>query len=253
MTDYPKALAALREARTKFDAEVARVAGPQTLRHRAEELSARVLDFLDALDAARGEAVAWYRPSEEGYDSAFRDASTVARCNGHDWAGWVPLYAAPPAAVSLPAPLPPAPDTMNLTEAQREIEDAFRRGWNSCRATVMQATPAAEVPWPKADAGAAAIGWTWDYRWLESLVDAARKAGWDASMEGLDFVLSHVSAQQDPPAAAVPEGYALVPVADLESLAFTDFGRAFWTDGAEAAALRIRATLAAANKESTND
>ena len=47
------------------------------------------------------------------------------------------------------------------------------------------------------------------------------------------------------PAAAVPDGYALVPVADLESLAFTDFGRAFWTDGAEAAALRIGALLAA--------
>jgi len=58
MTDYPEALAALREARTKFNAEVARVAGPQTMRHHAEELSARVLDFLDALDAARGQAVA---------------------------------------------------------------------------------------------------------------------------------------------------------------------------------------------------
>ena len=51
---------------------------------------------------------------------------------------------APPAAApSLPAPLPPAPDTMGLTDAQREVEDAFRRGWNSCRATVMQSPPAA--------------------------------------------------------------------------------------------------------------
>ena len=56
-------------------------------------------------------------------------------------------------------------------------------------------------------------------------------------------MLAAAPAQQ--PAAAVPEGYALVPVADLESLAFTDFGRAFWTDRAEAAALRIRAMLAA--------
>ena len=54
------------------------------------------------------------------------------------------------------------------------------------------------------------------------------------------------------PATAVSEGYALVPAEDLRNLAFTDFGRAFWTDGAEAAALRIRAMLAA-DKENNND
>lgn len=55
-----------------------------------------------------------------------------------------PLKAAAPAALALPAPLPPTPDAMNLTDAQREVEDAFRRGWNSCRATVMQAQQTAE-------------------------------------------------------------------------------------------------------------
>ena len=36
------------------------------------------------------------RPSEEGYDSAFRDHSTVVVCTGNPWTGWIPLYTAPP-------------------------------------------------------------------------------------------------------------------------------------------------------------
>jgi len=70
----------------------------------------------------------------------------------------------------------------------------------------------------------------------------------DSSQQDADWLAGVLNAQA-PPAAAVPEGYALVPVTDLESLAFTDFGRAFWTDGAEAAALRIRSMLAAAERE----
>ena len=42
------------------------------------------------------EPVAWMRPSEEGYDSAFRDHSTVVVCTGNPWTGWIPLYTAPP-------------------------------------------------------------------------------------------------------------------------------------------------------------
>jgi len=38
------------------------------------------------------EPVAWMRPSEEGYDSAFRDNSTVVECTGNKWEGWFPLY-----------------------------------------------------------------------------------------------------------------------------------------------------------------
>jgi hypothetical protein len=43
------------------------------------------------------EPVAWMRPSEEGYDSAFRDHSTVVACIGNPWTGWAPLYTTPPA------------------------------------------------------------------------------------------------------------------------------------------------------------
>ena len=42
------------------------------------------------------EPVAWMRPSDEGYDSAFRDHSTVVVCTGNPWTGWIPLYTAPP-------------------------------------------------------------------------------------------------------------------------------------------------------------
>ncbi len=38
------------------------------------------------------EPVAWMRPSEEGYDSAFRDNSTIVECPEGNWAGWFPLY-----------------------------------------------------------------------------------------------------------------------------------------------------------------
>lgn len=68
----------------------------------------------------------------------------------------------------------------------------------------------------------------------------------DTMLEAVNFMKA---LRFEKPAAAVPDGYALVPVADLESLAFTDFGRAFWTDGAEAAALRIRAVIAAAARK----
>ena len=43
------------------------------------------------------EPVAWYLPSEDGYDSCFRDHRTITSCTGNPWAGWIPLYAAPPA------------------------------------------------------------------------------------------------------------------------------------------------------------
>ena len=53
---------------------------------------------LQALAQPAQEPVAWMRPSEEGYDSAFRDHSTVVACTGNPWTGWVPLYTTPPAA-----------------------------------------------------------------------------------------------------------------------------------------------------------
>ena len=41
------------------------------------------------------EPVAWMRPSEEGYDSAFRDHRTVISCTGGNWIDWIPLYTPP--------------------------------------------------------------------------------------------------------------------------------------------------------------
>lgn len=48
---------------------------------------------LQTAPASKQEIVAWMRPSTEGYDSAFRDASTVEICTGTDWVkdGWIPL------------------------------------------------------------------------------------------------------------------------------------------------------------------
>jgi len=42
------------------------------------------------------EPVAWMRPSEEGYDSAFRDHRTVISCTEGNWIDWIPLYTHPP-------------------------------------------------------------------------------------------------------------------------------------------------------------
>lgn len=97
---------------------------------------------VSALIEAREEVESWAAYASPYFQDKHDLAGVLAKIDGQIAAA----TQAPPAAVSLPAPLPPAPDTMNLTEAQREIEDAFRRGWNSCRATVMQAQPAAAVP-----------------------------------------------------------------------------------------------------------
>ena len=43
-----------------------------------------------------------------------------------------------PTAAAVPEPMPPVPDSTGLSREQREVENAFRRGWNSCRARVMQ-------------------------------------------------------------------------------------------------------------------
>jgi hypothetical protein len=48
-----------------------------------------------ALAQPAQEPVAWMRPSQEGYDSAFRDHRTVRVCTGNPWTGWIPLYTAP--------------------------------------------------------------------------------------------------------------------------------------------------------------
>lgn len=50
---------------------------------------------LSAKHGTPGEPVAWMRPSDEGYDSAFRDHRTIVACTGNKWEGWIPLYTHP--------------------------------------------------------------------------------------------------------------------------------------------------------------
>ena len=92
------------------------------------------------LAAPMPEPVAWYRPSPDGDDSIFRDHRTVIACTGNKWEGFVPLYAAPPAA-----PAPAVPDWMHrmdeilsnaiVSRTDAEIVDAARlvfiEGWES--------------------------------------------------------------------------------------------------------------------------
>ena len=52
---------------------------------------------------AQQEPVAWMRPDDEGYDSHFRDHSTVVSCPTNPWTGYIPLYAGPVPAVAAPA------------------------------------------------------------------------------------------------------------------------------------------------------
>jgi len=56
----------------------------------------------EALNAPEPEPVAWYLPSPDGDDSIFRDHRTVVACTGNKWEGFLPLYAAPPAAPAVP-------------------------------------------------------------------------------------------------------------------------------------------------------
>jgi len=77
------ALTALRKARDSI------YQGDLPLCHAA-------IDAITAALAETDEPVAWYRPSEEGYDSAFRDHATVVGCTGNKWEGWIPLYTHPP-------------------------------------------------------------------------------------------------------------------------------------------------------------
>ena len=70
------------------------------------------------------EPVAWMRPSEEGYDSAFRDHRTVMICTGNPWTGWIPLYTAPPQRTWI-----------GLTDDQiNQCGNALQWGWQFARA-----------------------------------------------------------------------------------------------------------------------
>jgi len=63
-----------------------------------QEFQDELRAYADILDAeGDGGAVAWMRPSDEGYDSSFRDARTVMACPEGSWAkdGWIPLFTHP--------------------------------------------------------------------------------------------------------------------------------------------------------------
>jgi len=64
-----------------------------------------------------GEPVAWYRPDDEGFDSHFRDHSTVISSPSNPWTGYKPLY------------LHPAPDaaTVRIADRQAAMERDARR------------------------------------------------------------------------------------------------------------------------------
>ena len=78
-----------------------------------EDLEDEIRTYLANQETAEDEPVAWMLPNGDGYDSNFRDHSTVKSCTGNSWTGWVPLY------------LHPAkPDRKPMTE--EEIMDACR-------------------------------------------------------------------------------------------------------------------------------
>lgn len=64
-----------------------------TQTERAESAEAELANL------AQQKPVAWMRPDDEGYDSHFRDHSTVVSCPTNPWTGYIPLYATP-----VPAP-----------------------------------------------------------------------------------------------------------------------------------------------------
>jgi len=135
-----------------------------------------IADMGQALAQPEQEPVAWMRPSEEGYDSAFRDHSTVMVCTGNPWTGWIPLYTTPPAA----QPVGQAPcvrhcestayeivirglkgDIERLEAAQRTEQEpvacrtlcelCIKRGYNFCanaaKTTPITTPPAAQRTW----------------------------------------------------------------------------------------------------------
>ncbi len=77
-----------------------------------------VLAAIEADRQRRGEPVAWYLPSNDGYDSMFRDHATVKSCTGNPWAGWIPLYTAPVA----PQPATPVvKESLTVAEPVKEV------------------------------------------------------------------------------------------------------------------------------------
>ena len=144
MNDFDKALAAAREATTRYAAESARVHGPQHLNHYADRMAEANIDLFDALDAARGQAVAFRAPGAQSWfpiTEQKRLDELIATGHVFEFA-----YAAPPAA-AVPegyGPIPPEypiPSPLDYTrDAQRYMTaKAHAEGWNKCRAAMLAA------------------------------------------------------------------------------------------------------------------
>ena len=72
------------------------------------------------------EPCAWMLPSGEGYDSAFRDHSTVTTCTGNPWTGWIPLVPAS-ALAALKQQLDATSDAYNaMVPSLQEQRDTLR-------------------------------------------------------------------------------------------------------------------------------
>ena len=104
MTDLDRAIAAAREALAKYD----RAELLDELKACAMPSSEALRDLLAALDAARGEAVAWCCPQTvcdaDGYPEESETPYMEWGQARPDWQGqWTPLFAAPPAALAVPA------------------------------------------------------------------------------------------------------------------------------------------------------
>ena len=80
--------------------------------------------YLANQETAKDEAVAWMLPSGDGYDSNFRDHSTVKSCTGNSWTGWVPLYLHP----ARPDRKPMTEEELPGTEYDGPYYDGFRDG-----------------------------------------------------------------------------------------------------------------------------
>ena len=186
MTDLDRAIVAAREALS---------ASAITDRHY--QITDALCDLLAAIDAARGEAVAWIDMEPDG------TITSAPRLYSDGSGAEVPLYAAPPAA-AVPASDPPV---MEL------------------------------------------IGKYWDLGFTEGKTGVNQADAADEVLRQIRRALSHQ------PAAAVPDGYALVPVEptqgmlDAAGMSIVPAGKE-WLDQSNRETWA--AMLAAANKENNN-
>jgi hypothetical protein len=97
MTGYKSKKAAARDKLDSMEREALKMALKvlEDLPGFRADIDNAITAIKEALAQPAQEPVAWMRPSEEGYDSAFRDHSTVMICTGNPWTGWIPLYTAP--------------------------------------------------------------------------------------------------------------------------------------------------------------